>query len=231
MIHALHGNLGSPRDWDALGLPELRAVDLWGWQERFPGLSLEEFGRRFADEVAASDSEPVLLGYSLGGRLALQALAARFDLWKAAILVSTHPGLTDDGKKAARRESDRAWARRARELPWSEFLQRWNGQGVLAGQPVPAGQEKLEERREEIARAFDSWSLGRQEAMEANLADIDLPVLVVAGERDEKFASLSERFRALGKEVEMAVIPGCGHRLPMESPERLGALVRDWLAR
>lgn len=232
MIYALHGNLGSPRDWEALDLPELKAIDLWKWQERFPGISLEEFGEAFSEEVAASgDSEPVLLGYSLGGRLAMQALAARRDFWKGAILISTHPGLTDETEKNSRRESDHEWARRVREMPWTEFLESWNAQGVLANQPVSEGQGELEDRREAVARAFDSWSLGRQDAAEERLGTLDVPLLVVTGERDEKFSDLAERFRNCGDRVEVTVMPDCGHRILMEAPERLAEVIRDWLER
>lgn len=232
MIYALHGNLGSPRDWEALDLPGLQAVDLWEWQERFPGISLEEFGEAFSEEVAASgDSEPVLLGYSLGGRLAMQALAARRDFWKGAILISTHPGLTDETEKNSRRESDREWARRVREMPWTEFLESWNAQGVLANQVVSGGQGELEGRREAVARAFESWSLGRQEAAEERLGTLGVPLLVVTGERDEKFTDLAERFRNCGNGVEVTVMPNCGHRIPMEAPDRLAEVIRDWRER
>lgn len=230
MIHALHGNLGSPRDWESLGLPDLRAVDLWDWQGRFPGISLEAFGESFAEEVAAIDPEPVLVGYSLGGRLALHAVAARPGLWKAVVLVSTHPGLTDETEKSQRRERDREWARRARECQWKEFLAGWNEQGVLVGQTTPGGQEALEGRREAVARAFESWSLGSQEAMETALDQVNFPVLIVTGEDDEKFSKLAERFSAVGGQIDRKRVPGCGHRVPMEAPERLGEMVGEWLA-
>lgn len=230
MIHALHGNLGSPRDWEALALPDLRAVDLWDWQERFPGITLEAFGERFAAEVAASDPEPVLLGYSLGGRLALQAMAARPDLWKAVILVSTHPGLMGAAEKIERRERDREWAGRARELPWEDFLQLWNAQDVLAGQPNPAGQGELANRREAVARAFESWSLGRQEAVESTSQKVSFPLLIVTGEDDEKFSKLAERFAGVGERIDWKRVPRCGHRVPMEAPERLGEMIGEWLA-
>ncbi len=231
MIHALHGNLGSPRDWDALALPDLRAVDLWAWQERFPGITLEAFGECFAEEVAASDPEPVLLGYSLGGRLALRAMAARPDLWKAVVLVSTHPGLTGEAEKNERLERDREWAGRARDLPWEEFLDLWNAQEVLAGQPIPTGQRELENRREAVARAFESWSLGSREAMTKVLEGVPFPVLIVTGKDDEKFSKLAKRFAGVGERIEWKQVPGCGHRVPMEAPERLREMIGEWLAR
>ena len=230
MIHALHGNLGSPGDWEGLELPGLETIDLWSWQERFPGISLETFGRRFTESVVTRDRVPVLLGYSLGGRLALQALAASMEQWKAVILVSVHPGLESEPERKERMIGDRDWAQRARNLPWPEFLEAWNAQPVLAGQVPGREMGGLAERREAIARAFESWSLGLQQAMDLELVGCRTPVLVVHGERDEKFGTLASRFTASLPEAEVRMIPGAGHRLPRETPGRLGEVIRTWLA-
>ena len=153
MIHALHGNLGSGSDWTALGIEDLRAVDLWSWQEQHPGITLTKFGEAFAAEVEAIDPQPILLGYSLGGRLALQAMTARPFLWKAAILVSTHPGLASENEREERLETDHRWASRARVEDWAEFLESWNRQPVLASSMPSAAQVSLESRREAVARS------------------------------------------------------------------------------
>ncbi|MCB1093472.1 MAG: hypothetical protein KDL87_18185, partial [Verrucomicrobiae bacterium] len=86
MIHALHGNLGQPSDWDRLGLADLSAADLWEWQERVPGIGLNSFGGAYSQSVGRWDSTSVVMGYSLGGRLALHALLARPELWKGAVV-------------------------------------------------------------------------------------------------------------------------------------------------
>lgn len=230
MIHALHGNLGSPADWDGFGLKDLRAVDLWSWQERFPGISLEEFGERFAGELTDEDSAPVLMGYSLGGRLALQAMAARPDMWRAAILISTHPGLKSEVERTERLLADRQWADRSRNGDWGEFLADWNAQAVLAGQAVnEAGQAGLAGRRAAIADAFESWSLGRQRAMDDLLARCRFPILWVTGERDMRFAALARRLVRDSGAVEWTVVPDCGHRVLLERAGELRKIVTDFL--
>ena len=143
MIYALHGNLGSAADWAAIDLPGLVAVDLWKWQETHPGISLEAFGRRFTESLPADDEAPVLLGYSLGGRLALHALAASPSRWKAAILISVHPGLESAEARGGRVKADQAWADRARQDDWTTFLEDWNSQPVLAGQEPGKEQGEL----------------------------------------------------------------------------------------
>ena len=87
MIHALHGNLGSASDWDPLGLPEIVAHDLWGHLESRPKLNLEVWGAGFSRGVALETSDPLLLGYSMGGRLALHAILSAPEKWKGAVIV------------------------------------------------------------------------------------------------------------------------------------------------
>ncbi|MCB1063766.1 MAG: alpha/beta fold hydrolase [Verrucomicrobiae bacterium] len=224
MIHALHGNLGSGSDWTALGIEDLRAVDLWSWQEQHPGITLTKFGEAFAAEVEAIDPQPILLGYSLGGRLALQAMTARPFLWKAAILVSTHPGLASENEREERLETDHRWASRARVEDWAEFLESWNRQPVLASSMPSAAQVSLESRREAVASAFESWSLGHQVAVKQAFP---FPVLMINGELDEKFSALANRFPG----AEMVRVSNAGHRLPTEQPGELALVIRDWLAK
>jgi len=149
MIHALHGAVGMAEDWS--GFP-VHGIDLWELLEGRP-ISLEAAGQKIAE--AASDGD-TLLGYSMGGRLALHAMAYR--RWKKVILVSTHPGLIADHEERLRQ--DEQWAQKA-EGDWDQFLTEWNAQTILP--PVSWGErEKLRSRKYEISQSFRSWSLGSQ---------------------------------------------------------------------
>ena len=230
MIHALHGNVGSPDDWSGIDLPGLVTVDLWDWQEKHPRISLENFGQRFAGSCPDAPESSVLLGYSLGGRLALQALAASPVQWRAVVLVSVHPGLETERERSSRLATDRDWADRARHLDWPVFLEAWNAQPVLVDQAIGKSQVDLGARREAIAHAFESWSLGHQAAMDQVLSDCRTPVLVIHGERDAKFASLASRLVDGLPGAEGRAIPGAGHRLLTEAPGDLEATIRSWLS-
>ena len=115
MIWALHGAFGDARDWDGLASEldsEVRPIDLWSPEH---DLSLAEWGRVFNRTVSDADSEPILLGYSMGARLGLHALIQEESPWKAAILVSPRPGIEPE-KRRARRKSDDTWLQRFDEL-------------------------------------------------------------------------------------------------------------------
>lgn len=81
MLWLLHGNLGSPADWKPVmdflraGGVEARALNLWRYLECCPK-SLKDMGRVLCSEIASQDRHPLICGYSLGGRLAMQAVLA-----------------------------------------------------------------------------------------------------------------------------------------------------------
>lgn len=230
MIHALHGNLGQPSDWDGLGLADLSAADLWEWQERVPGIGLNSFGEAYSQSVGRWDSTSVVMGYSLGGRLALHALLARPELWKGAVVISAHPGLKTRKEREARIEVDRAWAQLARQGEWGAFLMEWNVQPVFAGTPLGGeSQRSLISRRDSIALAFEHWSLGCQSSLDQAVAKLEMPILWVTGEKDEKFTRLGAEMADLSPSIRHEVIPGAGHRVIQDAPETLRELVGAFL--
>lgn len=210
-ILALHGNLGTPADWSLPGLPEIRAIDLW----EHAGLDFDAFAAALAGPLSAGLEAPVLAGYSLGGRLALHALAAVPERWGGAVIVSAHPGLGCVEDRLARRTSDAIWADRARTMEWEAFLDQWNAQ-PLFGEVSPdlrAQQATLEPRREAIASAFEMWSLGRQEDLRSRLGRFTGPVVWITGEKDVRFTCLGAEMAAVFPDFRHIVVPGVGHRV------------------
>lgn len=231
MIHALHGNLGSREDWKVLTLPDLVAHDLWSHLDSRSDLNLDVWGAGFSRMISKEDSDPVLLGYSMGGRLALHAMLAAPKKWKGAVIVSTHPGLRDQEERYARLARDRDWANQVRTAEWRTFLETWNAQTVFAGAPPSPSQIQLVNRREAIARAFENWSLGHQEHLGERLAACRFPILWISGERDEKFASCAAELAPELPDCEHLMISGCGHRVIFEKPAELEAAIRDFQKR
>ncbi len=202
-IVALHGFLGLPSDWSILdGSFDYEAVDLWR-----------------TSDLPLSQNRPVLLGYSMGGRLAMKFALEHPERWSGAVLVSAHPGLSEGHD--ARLASDLEWARKFREMPWEELMHEWNSQAVLRGRALPRLESDF--NRERLARALDEWSLGRQPNLRADLERLPIPALYVTGADDKKFTSL---MKGLEQHV---VVEGAGHRVPWDQPEKFRTLLRDFL--
>ncbi len=222
MIWALHGAFGDEKDWDALaeslGPDRLAAIDLWTDEYELP---LRDWAFVFNRRVAAVDSAPVLLGYSMGARLGLHALIANPQLWKGAILVAPHPGLSDEHARLSRREHDNGWIEQFNDLPWSDFWQAWTTQPVLATHdPRPLLPERRARRR-----CLELWSLSEQDDLRLELGRIECPVQWVTGENDPKFTAIASGMTRLVPGSEQLTISGAGHRVPWDTPELFAELV------
>lgn len=234
MIWALHGAVGRAADWRDFATAtraegeEVRRLDLWRFLDCCP-LPLEKFGDTLATEISRIDPSPVLIGYSMGGRLALHSLLAQPSIWKAAVIISTHQGLTDESERRERRKSDAEWSARALKGEWSEFLEQWNQQGVLEGVEMPE-RLSLKDRRASIARSFVDWSLGNQEDLTPRFSKITCPLLWLTGERDTKFTDLARRAVPHFPQGKHRIMPDCGHRVPWEKPAEFSRLCREFLA-
>ena len=235
----LHGAVGMAADFRgfakrlAAEKTGSRAVDLWRFLECQP-LPLANFGQALNADAGGEvfrGSGRALLGYSMGGRLALHSLLEKDHPWQAAVIVSAHPGFESQAERETRRAGDAGWATKALTGNWQAFLDAWNAQPLLGStaQRDPQASGRLVMRRREIARSFVDWSLGAQQPLWDRLHEITVPVLWVAGENDAKFLTLAERAVSLLPRATLAVAPGAGHRVPWEAEEWLAEKVAGFL--
>ncbi len=201
VITCLHGFLGNPHDWDFL---------------RDAG---------FAIETPPLDAIPphgdTLLGYSLGGRLALHALLAGAR-YERAILVSAGLGVEGDEARAVRRASDEAWARRFETEEFDSVIADWNAQPVLAGPALWRSRDDYD------PRALRAWSSGALPPVASRLHELTIPTLWIAGARDTKYISEAQHAAALARDGRVMIVDDAGHRVPWEQPSEFGTILRTF---
>ena len=236
-LWCLHGAVGMASDWRPVakilandGI-STRAVDLWRFLQ-CESVPMPEFGKRLnadAEGEVSRGQRRVLIGYSMGGRLALHALLEGGP-WEAAVIISANPGIRDPQEASERRAKDTVWATQALTRSWDEFLSEWNSQPVLGGAMRDEREDKkLIQRRREIARSFVDWSIGNQQSLWERLPEIKIPVLWIAGENDTKFSSFVGEAVGMNDQFERAIAPGSGHRVPWENEAWLIEKIRSFL--
>lgn len=240
MIWALHGFLGEPSDWDAVELAwrrlnpaaaAWRRTNLAELASAHP--SFDEASKALAEQ-AAREAAPWIVGYSMGGRLAMGAFARRPEAFAGAVFLSANPGLADDdlAERNRRREADEAWAVRFASVgdavSWRTLLEDWNAQGTLASSATPA-RPFNGARPAWLATALRGWSLAAQPDLRAGLAKASRPSLWLSGERDTKFTAIMRDSRppsALWRSISRA-----GHRLLWDAPEAVARELHDFVSR
>jgi 2-succinyl-6-hydroxy-2,4-cyclohexadiene-1-carboxylate synthase len=179
-----------------------------------------------AGVLAAAPTRFSLCGYSLGGRVALNVALAAPERVARLVLISTSAGIQDAGERAARRQSDERIAVRLEAEPLDAFAALWNAQPLFASDPPRvlelAKADILRNRGDALAAALRGLGAGAMQPLWGRLHELRMPVLVLAGERDERYVGLGARLARLLGAGDLAVLPG-GHRLALESPGALAA--------
>lgn len=185
-----------------------------------------------ADEVASSMSRGALLGYSLGGRVALHVALAHPDGVRALILISATAGLRDPAERAARRAADEELADRIESDGVEPFLDDWLARPLFAGLPERYAfrERRLTNNAAGLAASLRRQGTGTQEPLWDRLSEIAVPTLVVSGAEDPKFTELGrEMAAAIGPSATHVVIPGAGHTTHLEQPGATAVAVLRFL--
>jgi len=169
----------------------------------------------------------ILAGYSMGGRIALHAA---FTLKpRRLVLVGASPGIQDANERAQRKRSDDALAARIEQIGIEAFATEWGAQPLFEGQPervrAAAYADRLRNTPHGLANALRGLGTGVMEPLWDRLGELDLPVTLIVGERDEKFRAIAERMRERLPQAELTIVPGAGHAAQLERPELVAAAV------
>jgi 2-succinyl-6-hydroxy-2,4-cyclohexadiene-1-carboxylate synthase len=220
----LHGFLGQKEDWEPLLalLPthiSIQAIDLPGHK-----------GKPLSDEVALSiqqevESADLIVGYSAGGRIALE-LKERFpEAFGRVIALSAHPGLKTEEEKAQRWALDQTWIHMLEKEPYETFLQKWYQQPLFASfVQTPLFAQTLEARKKQdphqLARFLQQQSLGKKRAPEL------FPNQIFAyGEEDLKYGQLYSKLC----QFKVFSIENAGHCVHLENPNGCAKIIMEAL--
>jgi len=234
----LHGFAGGPESFEGLRarLPPGRP----SYAPALPGHAGEppptDGFEAAADSLVArtsrlSDGPAHLVGYSMGGRLALGIAVRRPASVARLTLIGVHHGLGDDDARRQRVEEDSAWVRLIEE-DMERFVRAWEER------PLFSTQRRLDERRlsaqratrlrhepRSLAQALRVLGLGNMPDYSLTLASIGAPVDLVVGEQDQKFRAIAERMARRLPRSRLLVVPTCGHNVVLERPEALAAII------
>ncbi|MDG2307145.1 MAG: 2-succinyl-6-hydroxy-2,4-cyclohexadiene-1-carboxylate synthase [Candidatus Binatia bacterium] len=240
----LHGFTGSAATWDryAKDLRGFRvlAIDLPGHGASAApasGMSFEEI----ADAVVAVlDDEGVercaWLGYSMGGRVALQVLVRHPGRVERIVIESASPGLREAGEREARAAADDALAAGIERDGLEPFVERWARQPLFASQKRVAPEDLDRERRARLqntatglAAGLRALSVGRQPSLWSALGAVQVPLLAVVGAEDPKYLALGESLVRVAPGAELRVVAEAGHTVHLEQPGIFWSAVRSFL--
>jgi 2-succinyl-6-hydroxy-2,4-cyclohexadiene-1-carboxylate synthase len=203
--------------------------------ERYPvrvvDFSTWTFEERVGEIRAAAGPDSVVVGYSMGGRLALHA--ALGSAWAGLVVVAASAGIADPDERRRRMAADLELAEWMERQPAEAVVARWEANPVFASQ----GTELVEAQRAgrldhdpvALARLLRSAGQGALEPLWDRLGSLRMPVLALAGENDGTNRAAAERIASLVPRGSADVIAGSGHAAHLEAPDAVASAILDWL--
>lgn len=233
-VALVHGFLGSPADWaDVLA-------------RLSPGIAcdcvpLVELGCESVDDAARAlaarlEQAPcdVLVGYSMGGRIALELAATRPELAPRLVLLGASLGLDDENERARRAAEDDARAAEILRDGLDAFVERWYRLAIFAPFTRHASFSAARLRRAQGEAAFWARCVAACSPARGTPRWSAVPAFAprttfVAGALDERYAAYAARAKALAPALRVEIVAGAGHALPLEAPEACARIIESVL--
>ncbi|WP_257535491.1 2-succinyl-6-hydroxy-2,4-cyclohexadiene-1-carboxylate synthase [Mesobacillus foraminis] len=244
----LHGFTGAASTWKPLSpvLPtaKLIMVDIIGHgrtdspllPERY---RIEEAAADLNDLLAELGYEKVdLLGYSMGGRLAITFAALFPDKIRKLVLESTSPGLKNQEERDARTKRDRHLAARILSSGLENFINYWEDIPLFKTQMhLPASvreqirKQRLQNDPEGLANSLIGMGTGAQPSWWEVLDEFSFETLIITGDLDAKFCEIGSEMKNLIPKAQHVSIANAGHAIHVEEPEKFGTIVSGFLSK
>lgn len=243
----LHGFTGSLHTWDRF-IPAL--------SQHFTTITIDLLGHgktdappdqnRYAIERAAADiielldilniEKTHLLGYSMGGRLALM-LAVRYpERFHSLILESSSPGIEKKEERKKRVRSDEELANFIEEKGIEAFIDYWENIPLFQSQKrvrleerIKLRQLRLQNRERGLANSLRGMGTGRQPSLWEELYSLATPVLLIVGSLDAKYVQIAKRMAERIKHAKLNIVNDAGHTVHFERSETFLELILNFL--
>jgi 2-succinyl-6-hydroxy-2,4-cyclohexadiene-1-carboxylate synthase len=205
--------------------------------ERYPSTLLDhrEHSRegRLAEIAAAAEDGAVLVGYSLGGRLALRAVLREPERYTGLVTVGVTAGIDEPSARSARAEADERLAAWMEAAPIEDVVAVWERQPLFADQSEALIEEQRPGRLGQdpagLAMLLRTAGQGVLEPVWHELLTLDLPVLAIAGARDEGYVAAAQRIADVAPRARAVIVEEAGHAAHLQRPERVAELIEEFL--
>lgn len=181
----------------------------------------------------------IVLGYSMGGRIALSMAQIAPSKVSGLILESTSPGLATLEERGTRITSDEALASNIEQHGINWFAQYWSEIPLFASlkllplqEQVAIDQQRRSNTPQGLANSLRGIGTGAQPSWWDHMVHITKPTLLIVGESDMKFRKIAElmMLRMSHSYKQLEIVSEAGHNVHMEQPHKFDTIVKRYLS-
>jgi 2-succinyl-6-hydroxy-2,4-cyclohexadiene-1-carboxylate synthase len=186
-----------------------------------------------ANDVAESTHSGILVGYSMGARIALHTALQFPDIVQGLVLISGTPGLRTESERNDRRSSDEALAIHIENIGTQQFISEWLSNPMFQGLPTELADipRRCSNAERGLADSLRFAGTGTQEPLWDELKSLAMPVLIVTGDKDEKFTQIAQEMTPLISQAEHHVMNNVGHTCHLEDVRQFCDVLENWFLR
>ena len=186
-----------------------------------------------ADDIVATMQPGILIGYSMGARMALHVALRHPQMVSQLVLISGTPGLVTQAERSARLQSDNELADHIEKIGTPAFIDEWLALPIFSGLSDQTNQrnDRIRNTAKGLADSLRFAGTGTQEPQWPNLHQLSMPVLLMVGELDVKFTTIAKDMQPLLQSSEMKVVPNVGHTVHLEDPASTGHILDSIILR
>ncbi|TDL35451.1 2-succinyl-6-hydroxy-2,4-cyclohexadiene-1-carboxylate synthase [Jeotgalibacillus sp. S-D1] len=243
----LHGFTGDHSTWDETlaYLPESMMcirIDLPGHGKTV----MPDDSARFTVEETCKDlcgvldalsiEQADLVGYSMGGRVALSMACLHPDKVTRLILESASPGLREALARETRRAADEQLAQFIENKGVEAFVEKWEEIPLFQSQknlPDEIQQQiraqRIKNRPQGLAQSLRGMGTGKQPSWWERLPKLKTETILFTGEKDKKFCAIAQEMDEQLPNSKKVVIQGSGHAIHVEQPQKFGTMLMEFL--
>jgi 2-succinyl-6-hydroxy-2,4-cyclohexadiene-1-carboxylate synthase len=203
--------------------------------ERYPSTMLDHSEHSFEGrlrEIAESGAD-VLVGYSLGGRLALRAALRSPESFSAVVTVGSTAGIEEGPLRVNRAEADEKLASWIEAASMEDIVSLWERQPLFADQSealVEAQRPgRLSQDQRSLALLLRTAGQGVLAPVWHDLRTFELPLLAMAGARDDGYTRAAKRIASTAPNARAAIVEDAGHAPQLQRPDEVARLVSEFL--
>ena len=204
--------------------------------ERYPSTMLDHSEHSFESrltEIAEAGAGGVLVGYSLGGRLALRAALRSPGSFSAVVTVGATAGIEEGPLRVARAEADEKLASWVETASMEDVVSLWERQPMFADQSdalVEAQRSgRLSHDQRSLALLLRTAGQGALEPVWHDLRSLDLPLLAIAGARDDGYTRAAKRIASTAPNGRLAIVEEAGHAPQLQQPDEVARVISEFL--
>jgi len=247
LIFFLHGFTGSSEDWDQI-IPNINprfafaAIDLIGHGKSD---SPQEFAYYMADPIsdqilnavdAFTKEKIILIGYSMGGRAALNFTLKYPERVKGLILESVSPGIKSGRERKERIKKDTELAKFISTHSMQDFVDYWMNIDLFATQlrfskskREEIKKKKLKNNRTGLINSLKGFGAGVMLPLYDQLQNINCKTLLITGGLDIKFTEINSGISKIFPSAKHVIIDTAGHNTHLEEPAKFTRTVNEFL--